>query len=800
MSSAEEDSNDARDAKKRKVQRACDVCRRKKVRCDGGSMPGNRCSNCIAYNLDCTYVEAAKKRGPPKGYVESLENRLEKMESLLNQLCPNADFSKELGAPIDKESWARDRQSEHRHSMSSRSGVSSMTFGSGSGTTPVHKVNVEHLTSDEEDALQIDEVNKKMANLSVGYRFFGKSSGVRLVKTALDFKSEYSGRVVDERDFQRGQRDEFWTVHPWEVLCLDNHEFAGMHHLPPPDLLESLIDLYFEHSNLVYPLLHRPTFDRLRAESLQFSDDSFSSVLLLVCAIGSRWSTDTRVRLDDTTMWSSAGWKYFQQVRMARKSFLVPPSLYDVQIFALGCLFLSGCSAPQVCWTMCGVGIRFAEDVGAHRRKVYSSTPRVEDELWKRAFWVLVVVDRWMSASLGRPCSIQEEDFDLDLPVDVDDEYWENSDPALAFQQPPNKPSKIAYFIASIRLNQIVGFALRTIYSINKSKALLGFVGAEWEQRIVAELDSTLNKWVDGVPGHLRWSPSPEHAPFFVQSAVLYSQYYQLQIMVHRPFIPTAQKPSKLSFPSLAICTNAARAISHIADAARKHFPGRAFPDLQMPSFTAAIVLLLHIWGHRRAGQTSSGMDYTQEMQSVEKCMNVLKDTEKRWHTAGRLWDTIPKQQPSPFMFEPLPMNTDELGRMAAPGQWGGPLFPTQPAASQFDQSLGAVPGSNGLVPGGVGVGVDPAAQNMNVGGLGGPSQMNMFDALLAGMPTGMGADVAMDPMAGTGMNSMNMDMWSNMPTGYGFDDWGSYISNMAGQPQQTPGQEMPGQGQSMPR
>lgn len=27
-------------------------------------MPGNRCSNCIAYNLDCTYVEAAKVGNP----------------------------------------------------------------------------------------------------------------------------------------------------------------------------------------------------------------------------------------------------------------------------------------------------------------------------------------------------------------------------------------------------------------------------------------------------------------------------------------------------------------------------------------------------------------------------------------------------------------------------------------------------------------------------------------------------------------------------------------------------------------
>ena len=204
-----------------------------------------------------------------------------------------------------------------------------------SNPTAIHKVNIDHLTSDEEDALQIDEVNKKMANLSVGYRFFGKSSGVRLVKTAMDFKSEYSGRVVDERSFQRGQRDEFWTVHPWEVLCLDANEYGGAHQYPPSDLMESLIDLYFEHSNLVFPLLHRPTFDKARSDGLQFSDDSFSSVLLLVCAVGSRWSTDSRVKLDETPMWSSAGWKYFRQVRMARKSFLVPPSLYDVQIFAV---------------------------------------------------------------------------------------------------------------------------------------------------------------------------------------------------------------------------------------------------------------------------------------------------------------------------------------------------------------------------------------------------------------------------------------------------------------------------------
>jgi hypothetical protein len=31
---------------------------------------------------------------------------------------------------------------------------------------------------------------------------------------------------------------------------------------------------------------------------------------------------------------------------------------------------------------------------------------------------------------------------------------------------------------------------------------MLGLVGPKWEQQVVAELDSSLNKWVDSVPEH----------------------------------------------------------------------------------------------------------------------------------------------------------------------------------------------------------------------------------------------------------------------------------------------------------
>lgn len=73
-------------------------------------------------------------------------------------------------------------------------------------------------------------------------------------------------------------------------------------------------------------------------------------------------------------------------------------------------MYLRGTVNNPVGWTFVSIGIRKAQDVGAHRKKVYSRTPTVDDELWKRAFWCLVAFDRIGSASLGRPCVIGEEE------------------------------------------------------------------------------------------------------------------------------------------------------------------------------------------------------------------------------------------------------------------------------------------------------------------------------------------------------------------------------------------------------
>jgi hypothetical protein len=99
---------------------------------------------------------------------------------------------------------------------------------------------------------------------------------------------------------------------------------------PEPDLMARLVGSYFSEYNIIFPLLHRPIFERALRAKLYLSDGGFARVLLLVCAVGSRYVDDPRVLLDNGAR-HSAGWKWFEQAQIAKFHLLVAPTLYDMQ-------------------------------------------------------------------------------------------------------------------------------------------------------------------------------------------------------------------------------------------------------------------------------------------------------------------------------------------------------------------------------------------------------------------------------------------------------------------------------------
>ncbi|KAJ7343421.1 putative fungal-specific transcription factor [Mycena albidolilacea] len=589
--------NDEPKSKKRRTPGACDVCKKRKIRCDSGQMPGNRCTNCITSGLDCTHAEIMKTLGSAKGYVESLETRLEKMEKLLNKLLPGIDFTEQL-----------DQEDEPG------------LLDSG-GSLP------------RNDADHLLGAIKKLTLNPEEHRFFGKSSGIQFVQTALNFKSHFTGPQNMSADLPK-RRNEYWEPVQW-LLPEADEEDNPQYTFPDVDLIPVLLELYFTQVNCYYPVLHRPTFERKLKDSLHLRDHRFAATLLMACSLGSRHSDDPRVFLEGIDSHHTAGWKWHNQVRVIPKHLIYKPNLYELQTIALSSLFLLAIS--PVAWNQIGFGLRRAQDVGAHRR-MKQSHPTAEHEQWKRVFWVLLCLDWLTGTATGRPLAMHDQDYDQELPVDCDDEFWDLPEP-LSFRQPKDKPAEISYFICYAKLLEIQASVTNTIYSPRRPRDLGGrpFPPSSDAANIIA-FDSQLNSWLLEIPSHLVWDPERKNKLHFNQSALLYAGFYHVQIMVHRPYIPApleASRPGAL--PSLAICTNAARSCARIIHA-QDNLGIEPNQSMLPAAFTSAIVLLLNTWSGKRSG---FAYNPAKEMEDVHKCMKMLTKAEKRYQAAGRFNDIL---------------------------------------------------------------------------------------------------------------------------------------------------------------
>ncbi|KAJ7063364.1 fungal-specific transcription factor domain-containing protein [Mycena amicta] len=606
---------------------ACDLCKRRKIRCDSGQAPGNRCSNCVNAGAQCTHAEIMKTLGSAKGYVESLETRLEKMERLLNKLLPGIDFTEQLEQDDDG--------------------------NSPDATDNIPRNDADHL---------LEGAIKKLTLNPEEHRFFGKSSGVQFVQTALNFKSHYTGPSNLAHSSLPKKRNEYWESVKW-LLPAPADEDHPQYTFPEPDLLPVLVDLYFTNVNCYYPVLHRPTFERKLKDQLHLRDHRYAGTLLMVCSLGARHCNDPRVCLEGADNLHAAGWKWHNQVslpelftpsfltvqlqvRVIPRHLIYKPNLYELQTITLSSIFLIAIS--PVAWNQIGFGLRRAQDVGAHRR-MKQSHPTAEHEQWKRVFWVLLCLDWIAGTATGRPLAMHDQDYDQDFPVECDDEYWDLPEP-LSFRQPKDKPAKISYFICYAKLLEIQASVTTTIYSPRQPRDVSGrpVVPVSDAQHIIA-FDSALNSTLrvshyQGLGSLLtlihsvRWDPERKDPLFFNQSALLHAEYYHVQIMVHRPYIPAPLEVSRPgALPSLTICTNAARACARIFNAQDK-LGIEAPHSMLAAAFTAAIVLLLHTWSGKRSG---FAYNPSKEMNDVYICMKTLSVAEKRYQAAGRFNDII---------------------------------------------------------------------------------------------------------------------------------------------------------------
>ncbi|KAK7438632.1 Gypsy retrotransposon integrase-like protein 1 [Stygiomarasmius scandens] len=579
-------------------------------------------------------------------------------------------------------------------------------------------------TEDIDDINSIDSLSNEFSRVRLGVPkkiHYGESSHMMLVMKALEHRKKLDSSLEGWQSLLKTyKREEFWNVPTW--LSLPEPELP-VFKFPDSSEMRELVNAYFDQVNVYCPLLHRPSFERSVSQDLHARDSAFGALLLAVCAVGSRYAYPPSEDQDS----SKSGILWFTQLPIKQSAFGHSVSLYHLQMYCLAGTYLNIVIGPDIGWMLSGIALRLAQERGTHRRTLGEQKPTLEGELWKRVYWVLVAMDSETSTVFGRPSATSMQDFDLEFPIECDDEYWEAKDESQAFVQPAGQPSLVSFWSCYLKLVEIIGFAQQTLYPIRRSdfSIRMGISGRDWYQKAVMELDSTLNKWIDSVPQHLRWDAQPQSDLFFGQSAILHAMYYWVQIQVHRRFIPRPGQSSQLSFPSLAICANAARSCIRVVESyLKRRF--LAYGHFMYPLFGSAMVLAVNLWRERQINSNSS---LRNELTDIYKSIEMIRLYETRYVLAGRLIDII-NTVISVSHYPPLLVSEPQISNY--PTLWQNPETFQQRPEPESSSNEGV--GFQEHEPGGWPV---DGGQNMNL-----PFYSSELGQLPIHTPTGLGYNI----------------------------------------------------------
>ncbi|KIK70176.1 hypothetical protein GYMLUDRAFT_213326 [Collybiopsis luxurians FD-317 M1] len=644
--------------KKQRLRNACDFCKKKKIRCDSAiaNNPGNTCSNCLKENIECTHTAPRKKRGPRLGISQK---NATSVQAIVSAVIAQPDT---YAIPEDR-SAVREIILSLAYHVRSLEGQVSRWRQAAKDNQPSQSpdsLNTVHATDsfsedsdsdvsdDEEIILEGLKAIELEKSADMWPKHYGRSSNMAMLQTAVKLKKEVFAQKMDSQspslevwELRRYQRPEFWQRYKWER----EEEPQPPLVFPEDDLLRSLGNLYFLHVHPYFPILHRPSFEKAVFRGLHLRNRRFGNVVLGVCAIASRFSEDPRVLVESAQKnLRSSGWRWFKQASPIRTPMVQSPTLEDLQSCCLSSLYLVATPLSDLMFAIIGLGIRFAQDMGLHRKKKLrpngeSNLRTVYGELCTRTFWMLMNLDVFASTAFGRPRATTDDDFDLELPMEIDDEYWENATP----EQPADIPSKISFFVYYCKIMELAGFVQRALYPVNRSTfwKKLAPTGPDWRQKIVTEIDSALNQWLSSLPEYLKWDSKKQDSIFLHQSAALYIAFYWTQILAHGQFLRSGPNDSGqqtlFSGPALTICAHAARSVVSITEV-QQRFQFELPVLLISPLFTSAIILLICGWTKSSTART---LEASKDLQNSHRCLDILAMHERRYQVAGRLNDIL---------------------------------------------------------------------------------------------------------------------------------------------------------------
>ncbi|KAI9008736.1 fungal-specific transcription factor domain-containing protein [Phycomyces nitens] len=533
--------------------RACDLCRRKKIRytestepslffinqniCKGCLLsrihvdrcnynqldPDKPCTSCENYKKMCTFNEAGKKRGPPKGYVEKLESRLKRMEDLLMNMAENGDESSDSIKSLLKGKGAQSQDTEQASSDESDQDTSSdaqadnkrknseeygenedrwrkrrdVSYSPSQDSQPFSQQSTSPLQKSVVPSGHYDTQTSPCSTDSdmptYKQAFMGSSSGVYLLGKVFEMTGRDPKELYREslNSLENHKDDLMVSIVDTGLL---KEDFAFPHgnnfvpwKLPPKEVIDHLLHIYFTKMNIIIPIVDEDTF----YDTYRNNPDSICMVLLAsLCRSASRIMDENtpsarKHHITRTYLYESLT----SQIKEKFELDLMEPKIETIQILLLGACNSTKWGADGVDWIAMSMAIKLAQELGLHRSRSVDGATKETIAFYKRLWWSSYIIDRWICASLGRPLMISDADCDIDLPEIEPD------------TQEPLASSKYAVFYHLVKLSGILGDILRTLCS---PRARLMNHNEEIYNQSRINIEGMLEKWEQTLPSSLR--------------------------------------------------------------------------------------------------------------------------------------------------------------------------------------------------------------------------------------------------------------------------------------------------------
>ncbi|KXL51287.1 hypothetical protein M433DRAFT_60738 [Acidomyces richmondensis BFW] len=486
-----------------RIAQACDRCRSKKIRCDG-MRPC--CSQCANVGFECKTSDKLSRRAFPRGYTESLEERVRGLEAEVRELKELLD---EKDEKIDMLSRIHSQSSQAIQLPSPRRpSTASLESGATKPETP-----------EKDEVFKVQQSPCLLSGAGDGAdSYFSGTSSVRTFIEAFKHRVQEGGRsTIDIKT------DHLLSSSLRRLSNTPSGPASPVVFKAPPRLVsDQLVNIFFQEWAPLFPVLHRPTFlslyEKYVADADAVTDKTAIAQLNLVFGIaalsyGPKASADLE--------------SFEAQWRAAIDAILTENSLATLQALILAQIFCVQQGDFTRLLTYKALSTTLSARLGLHQSQKRFALGTLTSETRKKVFWTLYTVDSFTAVLLGLPKHLKDEDVHCEYPVDADDEYVTERgfQPTL-----PGESTKLSSALALFRAARILTRVLEEVYPAKTSYEL--------SMKKLADLSDDLDAWCNSLAPHLRLhfaQDKPSTGTISSRSPLLSLTYHYIRALIYRP-------------------------------------------------------------------------------------------------------------------------------------------------------------------------------------------------------------------------------------------------------------------------